>query len=93
MPKRYEFVVREPVKAAVLLEELERGVCKNCGYLAGRNGKLEQRIAEVDALREAAQDYIERGHFLDCKALRVDLKNPRCTCGYDALAALLDREG
>ena len=46
--------------------------------------------ADYKALREAASDYIEGKHFPDCKALRVDLKNPRCTCGHDALAALLD---
>lgn len=57
-----------------------------CSYC--REDKL---AAENKALREAAMDYIEGNHFPDCKALRVDLKNPRCNCGHDELAKLLEK--
>lgn len=65
------------------------------GYAEGQSEmypKIERLEAKLEALEEAASDYIEGKHFPDCKALRVDLKNPRCTCGHDALAALLEKK-
>ena len=63
--------------------------------LTDKNEILKEWLKEADAsdkaLREAAMDYIEGNHFPDCKALRVDLKNPRCNCGHDELAKLLEK--
>jgi hypothetical protein len=68
---------------------------ENLSYEKRENSYIAQidtLTAENKALREAAYKYSDNGHFNDCAIYLRGTAAGNCSCGLDALAALLEKE-